>query len=70
MESATTRQFQPSARHFALVDVDKRVTRAEAKLIPLNPSPPTPRSIVDNFLLMPLSALVSFLLFKGCYNGG
>lgn len=59
--------FNPP-RHFASVDVDKRVTRAKAKL-----EAPTlfhPQSIVDNFLLIPLSALVSFLLFKGCYNGG
>lgn len=58
--------FNPP-RHFASVDVDKRVTRAKAKL-----EAPTlfhPQSIVDNFLLIPLSALVSFLLFKSCYNG-
>lgn len=61
--------FNPP-RHFASVDVDKRVTRAKAKLETPPPSLFHPRSIVDNFLLIPLSALVSFLLFKGCYNGG
>lgn len=61
--------FNPP-RHFASVDVDKRVTRAKAKLETPPPSLFHPRSIVDNFLLIPLSALVSFLLFKSCYNGG
>lgn len=61
--------FNPP-RHFASVDVDKRVTRAKAKLETPPPSLFHPWSIVDNFLLIPLSALVSFLLFKGCYNGG
>lgn len=61
--------FNPP-RHFASVDVDKRVTRAKAKLETPPPSLFHPRSIVDNFFLIPLSALVSFLLFKGCYNGG